>query len=182
MSQIINVNDNTDRVVLIGRQGENYVTQLIFDFTEWYNLLGEGILSLTLLRPKETIPYPIELTINDTFATWNISAMDTALTGVGKAQLVYIIDNQIKKSTIYTIRVLASLDDGTEVPDPYDSWLTNLQQIAYGVKENAEQSEQYEEQSKQYANQSKQYAEQAGLAFTFTDTGDGNILIVRGGN
>lgn len=160
MPQTINVSDTSLKTIPIGRQGENEVNQITFDFTDWYDLLGEGILTLTLVRPTENVPYPVTLTTEDTNAVWNVSTVDTAIEGIGKAQLLYLIGGKIKKSRIYNTKIFDSLEDG-EIPDPYESWLTELLQIASEVRTNADAVEQNTEDALLYKNSAQRGAESA---------------------
>lgn len=161
MPQTINVSDASLKTIPIGRQGENEVNQITFDFKDWYELIGDGTLQLLLIRPTESTPYPITLIEEDTNAVWNVSSTDTAIKGSGKAQLLYIINEKIKKSKVYNIEVFESLEEDTEQPDQYESWLADLLQAASDVQSKVSIAEQASEDALLYKNSAQRSAESA---------------------
>ena len=99
--------DTDDIPVLeIGVQNENAATAVVFDYTAWANNYGDGDIGLILLRKGDEDSYPATLVTSrgdneEYLATWNISAIDTAIRGRGQAQLSYFADTQVKKTVIF---------------------------------------------------------------------------------
>lgn len=174
MPQTINVSDASLKTIPIGRQGENEVNQITFDFKDWYELIGDGTLQLLLIRPTESTPYPITLIEEDTNAVWNVSSTDTAIRGSGKAQLLYIINEKIKKSRVYNIEVFESLEEDTEQPDQYESWLANLLQAASDVQSKVSIAEQASGDALLYKNSAQRSAESAETSATNASTSESN--------
>lgn len=114
--------DTDDIPVLeIGVQNENAATAVVFDYTAWANNYGDGDIGLILLRKGDEDSYPATLVTSrgdneEYLATWNISAIDTAIRGRGQAQLSYFADTQVKKTVIFRFIVKKSI--GTT--DPFD--------------------------------------------------------------
>lgn len=124
----INLDDITS--IVIGRVGENDAVSIQFDYSEWIAEFGTGTITMNFLRPTEDVPYPVSLTAEDGIATWLVSSIDTAISGVGQAQFVYTVDSVIKKSRVLSAIILKSIGMNGQVPDPYDAWLAEMQEIA----------------------------------------------------
>lgn len=123
----------------IGRVDENNVAQIIFDINGWIREWGRGTISLAVLRPGDTNPYPISIAIDENgLATWNITSVETLRKGELKIQLTYYVDNKRKKSNIYALYVNESLSAQGNTPDPYESWLEILQELTAETAANAE--------------------------------------------
>lgn len=109
--------------IVIGRSGENNVLSVEFDLTPWVEEYGTGQPFMHIRRHGDEMPYPVALEFSNNIATWLISNTDTAKTGYGKAQLVYMVDEKIKKTKVFRIYVDKSVCDVNYVPDPYEEYL-----------------------------------------------------------
>jgi len=118
--------------ISIGHKAEKGVEAIEFDLTAWVETYGSGTLTVIMRRWGDAIPYPIALEIDENNkATWTLSDIDTAKAGMAYAQLSYIVgDEVVKKSDIYTFRVMDSLTGEGEPPEAYESWLEHLQHLA----------------------------------------------------
>lgn len=118
--------------ISIGHKAEKGVQAIEFDLTAWVETYGSGTLTVIMRRWGDEIPYPIALEIGeDNKATWTLSDIDTAKAGMAYAQLNYIVgDEVVKKSDIYTFRVMDSLAGEGEPPEAYESWLEQLTHLA----------------------------------------------------
>ena len=134
----INVSSSKTSRINLGIQGENIVEHVIFNISEWITDYGSGVAYIYATRSEDTEPYPIalEMDLEAGTATWNVSAVDTAFKGEGKAQLVYVVDEdndndyaegEIKKTKVYATSVQTSIVSTTDVnPDAYETWLEVL--------------------------------------------------------
>ncbi len=120
------MNVNEVKNIAIGLVGENLVDTVNFDFSDWVSEFGTGTISLVLKRATDTQPYPVTLTVSGTTATWNVTVTDTQDKGYGIGQLVYIVGEQVKKSTIFRFFVGESITGTPNPPDPYDEWLQSV--------------------------------------------------------
>ena len=129
---VLNLNANSiyDRVIRIGYEGENIVTQIDFNLRMWIDEYGLGGAVLLVLRHGDTEAYPVPLVIEDGIASWVITKTDTAKVGRGAIQLKYVVGEKVKKSPIFDVSCLNALDDSDTVPDPYDSWLATLTDLS----------------------------------------------------
>lgn len=116
--------------IYLGYSGENAVSEVEVDYTDWIETYDTGVIALSIQRPGEDqYPYSVSLTVTDGVATWNVSSTDTQYKGWGKGQFAYYIDGAdepIKKSPIFSFYVKDSLETDGEVPDPYESWLDDV--------------------------------------------------------
>ena len=118
--------------ISIGHKAEKGVEAIEFDLTAWVETYGSGTATIVMKRWGDAIPYPIALEIDENNkATWTLSDIDTAKAGMAYAQLSYIVgDEVVKKSDIYTFRVMDSLTGEGEPPEAYESWLEHLTRLA----------------------------------------------------
>lgn len=126
----INPNIRYGSKIRIGFEGENAVSRVDFDMTSWMEKYGEGSLVLFVIRPRDTVPYPVSLSIVDGTATWNITSTDCAKHGSGAIQLKYTVGTVVKKSYIYETSCSDALDETDTVPDGYTSWLATLTDLS----------------------------------------------------
>ena len=125
--------------IVIGHRGENDVTQVVLDFSPWMQEFGSGVVSLYMKRPGDTAAYPVVLTTAAGSAAWTVSATDTNVQGLGVAEYVYTIDEQIKKSAVFQVFIDRDIGQPTgDPPDPYESWLEQLQALGAETQQNAQ--------------------------------------------
>ena len=188
---IIDVTSTKSFTINLGRQGENDITEIIFDYSGLAEEYGEGILSCIVQRRKGDDPYPALMTAVDHMATWNVSSADTAYAGTGKIQLSYVVDEQVKKSIIYKIKVEPSiLPTSEEPPEPIQNYLDQMVEIGTQVHEDAETvsgladdiTETAETAISTIETKEEQVLQDLTSLITFSDDGDGNITISIGGD
>lgn len=119
----------------IGRQGENNVTQVIFDFSALKTEFGSGTLSLSVKRPKEYVPYAQTMTVSGTNATWLVNETDTGNFGCGEIQLTYTVSGKVAKTVIYKYTVLRSIGADGEYPIPGQTWQEEMEDEIEGIKD-----------------------------------------------
>lgn len=127
----------------IGYVGENIVTEVAFDYSAWKEAYGDGVLALELKRYGDTYAYPVVIsTEGDSTSVWTIRDTDVAKNGRGQAQLQYVIGDAVKKSAIFVVDVERSLEETTDVPDPYEEWLDDIIRISAETAVNAQHAEE----------------------------------------
>ena len=173
----------------LGRRGENLAVKVEFDYSAWITEFGDGEFRLYNMRSADTEGYPVTVDIEGTNATWNVTSADTAYEGIGECQVVYVVDEVIKKSAVYRTRVLPSITENGEPPEPLQPWMDIITQAVSEVDEdatNARMSELNAEAYKNQAEQSKDLAQAAAYiavnavkdTITITDpNNDGNLVI-----
>lgn len=126
----------------IGYVGENIVTEIAFDYSAWKKKYGDGVLALELKRYGDEYAYPVVIsTEGDSTSVWTIRDTDVAKNGRGQAQLQYVIGDAVKKSAIFVVDVERSLEETTDVPDPYEEWLDDIIRISAETAVNAQHAE-----------------------------------------
>lgn len=118
------VNADQHGTLLLGRQGENQVTEVVFsvpaDLTdcEW---------QLNHRRATDSAAYPVPLQFRDGALVWVVTSGDTDIPGRGYAELTcYGSNGEILKSQLYATTVIKALTTGGTVPDPVQPWYESL--------------------------------------------------------
>ena len=163
MSKIsVDVSSARIPILQVGYQGENEVTDVLFDISSWITEFGEGVAQLRVKRPgnSEDESYILSLIITDGKAVWTVSETDTANKGNGKVQLSYLVGNVVKKAVIYPYKVGKSIVGADSPVDPFDSWIERSK--AWAIGETLD-DEYVPETDETYQNNAKYYAEQADI-------------------
>ena len=144
--------------------------QIQFDISDWVEAFGTGVPQLRVQRAGDTVPYPVVLDFADGIATWTVSNADTSVYGYGEIQLLYTVDDVLKKSAILRFLCNRSLVGDGPAPDPYDDWLEQLEQIAAETTEQADRAENEADRSGQEADRAGQEADRAEAAVQDAET------------
>ena len=127
----------------IGYRGENDRTEVRFDFSAWAEEFGApGAVELFVRRQGDTDAYPVALTIDGSEAVWTVSSVDTAAEGLGEAEFVWLLNGVVAKTAVWGTYVAPDIGQPTdEPPDPYESWMEALGEMAAGTLINAQRAE-----------------------------------------
>lgn len=114
-----------------------------FDLTAWQQRLGEGVFSVNLLRPGDTVPYAVaKVSIDDATATWTFDATDTAFSGYGKVFLSYAGDGFLEKTVDITVYIAKNCGPaGDTPPDPLENWYSRMLGAAARAQDAARRAE-----------------------------------------
>lgn len=115
-------------VIQIGVQGENIAEGVAFDISDWIEEYGLGIAYIYIRRNGDVDSYFKTLPIEDGKATWLFDDADTARNGEGKAQLLYVVDEVVKKTEVFVTTTAQSMENGPG-PSPYEDYLEEARQI-----------------------------------------------------
>lgn len=119
----------------VGQQGENAVTQVVFDFSALKTEFGTGTLSLSVQRPKEPTPYAQTITTDGTDATWTVTETDTGVAGCGEIQLTYTVNSKVAKTVVYRYTVYPSIGADGEYPIPGQTWQEEMEAEIADIKQ-----------------------------------------------
>lgn len=189
----IDVNKKLDTLEL-GAQGDNIVDAAVFDVTPWVESLGLGTAYIYHQRASDAAPYfkvlPITSSDGVYKATWTFDDADTAVAGEGRAQLVYVKGEYIKKTPTFVTLTSKSLGEASgDTPDPYQDLIAAARQILQSVIDQAVvastkagEAGQHESQAKVYRDAAESFAEDAATsaqtaANTFQIAGDASFSI-----
>lgn len=122
--RIVKAGANT--TINLGRQGENRATMVLFDLSPFIRDFGSGVAQLSVQLPDDAATYPAVIQQDGDTASWIVGSEWLVTAGAGKCQLLWFVNDQLAKSETYYTRVTASIGEGTEAPDPYENWLTDI--------------------------------------------------------
>ena len=119
-----------ENTIKLGRVGDNNATVVRFPVSDIISSFGSGG-EWTLLneRPKDTEAYEvpaIQLTVEDGYLLWVVSAYDVAESGIGQCQLMYSVTNIVKMSKRWRTQTKPSLVAGTP-PTPTGTQLFTVE-------------------------------------------------------
>lgn len=121
----ITVSDDYVPTINLGRQGENAVSQVIFDVSSLITDYGAGTGTVVVQRPGESTTYQHDDTVQSGDAvTWTISSADTELAGTGMVQLFWIVNNAIAKTITYQTYTEPALMNPTDAPVSEGGWIS----------------------------------------------------------
>lgn len=130
------------QALMLGRRGENEARQIVFDLTAWQELYGAGVAQLIHQRAGDAAPYPAILLQTDTLAIWTLFDADTAIEGEGKAELQYLVGDQLAKSCTWQTFTEASLGDPGDPPEPEKAWVDQVLQAGVTAQAAAQRAEE----------------------------------------
>ncbi|MBE6662271.1 MAG: hypothetical protein E7606_03190 [Ruminococcaceae bacterium] len=110
----------------LGRRGENFARQILFDLGPWREIYGEGHAELLAELPEQSHPYPCATVREDNLLIWKVSAADTSVAGKGKCELTYYVGDQLVKSAVFHTFIADSLAEPGDPPAPYTSWVNDV--------------------------------------------------------
>lgn len=132
----------------LGRRGENLATEVRFDFSAWAEEFGEGRVEIYARRCGDENAYPVYVTVEGQTAVWAPTATDTHVVGYGTAEFVWVAGETVVKSAVFGTFVEPDIGQPTDTPpDPYESWLDTLTELAADTEAAAQRAETAEEAS-----------------------------------
>lgn len=132
---------NNKSPILLGHQGENLATTVQFDIAAWVEEYGNGTVSL-LNQRKGEMPYPVTVAHEDSIVTWNITNVDTGISGTGWCELQYYVGDVLVKSDTWMTKVEKALGDAGDVPEPWEGFLDEVSELASDAQEAADRAEE----------------------------------------
>lgn len=128
-----------EKVVFVdlGMQDEKKVTNIPIDFSPWAEEFGEGAIEVVYDPPGNADAYTVFLDVEGHVATWNVKKTDLQTAGRGEMQVLYYVGDKLKRSVVWPTNVSRSLNSTGPAPDPYESWLESLQEMAAETLVNA---------------------------------------------
>lgn len=130
------------RGVTLGRVGENGVSRLVMDVSDWERAFPGGILALFMERPDHA---RYNAVVEQTNAGWVhvLNAADLEITGRGYIQMQWLAGTQVKRSQIVNTYVLSSMGSLDSPPSPPEQgYLEQMAAIGARAVSAAERAEQ----------------------------------------
>ena len=123
---ITTVTTDGGAILPIGRQLEHGVRQVWFDLSYLIENFGEGTATLVHQRNQDLAPYIVSTEQTNTNLMWTIDETDTAYEGFGRAEIRWVVNDDLAKTVIYKTNVQKSQTAQTEVPEPLESWYDTM--------------------------------------------------------
>lgn len=142
--------------LFLGKRGETGVVRVLFPLYEDFD-------EVVVLhkRANDEHPYAVPNMVTDNGIEWVVDLADTAVVGVGSAEVIYKKNGSVAKSVTYTTRVAESIDDGDYiVPTAAESWVQYVAELTAS----AQLAERGAEAAAEAARGSKDAAEAAAQA------------------
>lgn len=116
--------------IRLGVQGENIAQPVEIDMTSWAEAFPDAAFHILFKRNNETTPYPVLSEYEAPVLTWTPTATDTAVIGVGYAEVRAIDPDTglVKKSRIVPTSVENSVsgNDSEYIPEPMEGWANKV--------------------------------------------------------
>ena len=122
----IQVGKTVKHVIELGRQGENKARQIQFDLTQLIDTYGEGSATLVFQRYRDPAPYIVPTERDGNLLLWTVTKTDTAVAGLGRAEIRWSVDGTLAKTVIFKTGTVASLASDTVIPDRMQTWYDQL--------------------------------------------------------
>lgn len=110
------------RAILIGKQGENNATQVVFDLSDFIKTFGDGTAVLLYRRNSYKAPYPVAVERVGEELLWTVTAADTAISGMGEAELQWHVGDTLAKSQKFSTTVTRALPPAVNPTQPEKAW------------------------------------------------------------
>ena len=126
---VITINVNTALsdvpIMNLGRQGENGAREVVFDVSEMTDTYGSGTAVVVVQRRGDSAPYQHDDTVQSgSTVTWTVSNADTAVDGIGRVQLFWMVDEAVAKTVDYRFYVAPALGTPTDAPVTPGGWIS----------------------------------------------------------
>ena len=113
---------------MLGRAGEHGTRQIVFDCADALREYPNARIICAVLRPRDTTPYPAELTGAGDTRILTLTRTETYLPGLLKLELRAVDGERVLKSALYAGRITESLQgDGDKPGNPLSDVLNRLE-------------------------------------------------------
>ena len=113
---------------MLGRAGEHGTRQIVFDCADALREYPNARIICAVLRPRDTTPYPAELTATGDTRILTLTRTETYLPGLLKLELRAVDGERVLKSALYVGRITESLQgDGDKPGNPLSDALNRLE-------------------------------------------------------
>ncbi|MBQ0099045.1 MAG: hypothetical protein KBS91_00660, partial [Firmicutes bacterium] len=169
----INIDEFSSKLIEIGRQTENEVTQIKIDMSSWLETYPDMAFLVNVSRPTEDYSYPAVFQMEGNYILWTIFSSDTAIEGKGSVEIIGMEVDKKKLSAVARTCIIPCKqeDISEEPPDPFKPYYDDIIEAVDEVKdvkdkipeiiEAGEKAEQSAESASESANNAEEYAQQA---------------------
>lgn len=118
---------------VIGRLGENEARIVKFYVGDMQRDFPGCSFSVLNRRPNDSDAYPVNpsyCSVDGDYLLWTVMSGDLAKEGVGECEVVASVGTKIVKSEIYGTQILHALDGAGTPPEPWESWVQDVEGAA----------------------------------------------------
>lgn len=134
----MNIFAEQNKTLVLGRQGENFITSIEFPVKDWIKEFGEGTFSILHRRSADIYAYPVPTTRLGETLVWMVSESDVQFAGDGEAQVILTIDGKTAKSEIFKTHTLKSLNATDNPPQAWKAWVSEVLEARYICEQSVE--------------------------------------------
>lgn len=130
------INASPSRVIELGYEGENKVTQIKFRYNESWLEYGSGEFKIRVLRPGEKEAYNATTVVDDRekmLLIMTVTDIELSIKGSGEMQVVYTGADFVRKSPIYRYNVHRAIDE--PVAPPSGSIITEIVESLVDIRD-----------------------------------------------
>lgn len=132
------------QIIYAGKWAENEHRRVVFDISEYVSQYPDALYVLLMQRPYDENAYPVpseQIEISDGKLYWTLTSGDMAQKGRGKCEIVVQSDSIIAKDDVYSIYISEAIEYGSEPPEPWEGWVTQVAEDAERADTAAERAE-----------------------------------------
>ena len=159
--------DTSRETLYLGYRGESLAAEAVFSVYDWLQEYGTGgVFLLVVRRPGEDVSYRATITTDEDegTVTWVLTDIDTALMGVGRAQLEYYVGTVLVKAASWRTLISEAVVDNDA-----ETWAETVDETARAIAAQLSLSAQEIEAIKDDAEAAAAAAEESETyARTFT--------------
>lgn len=130
----VSLREITTQIILIGLEGEQNSSQIIFDCSELLSDYPDATVSMAIKPPQGNI-YPKAVEKVGNTVVWTISSSDCAIPGDGEYQLSFTDGTAIVKTFRGLFTVYDSLIGNGTAPDPVTDWIEDANAVLESLNE-----------------------------------------------
>lgn len=142
---MIIVDANLKKPIKIGKLGENEARMIRFPVGDILKEFPGVSFSLLNKRPNDPDAYPVpseNYVVDGNYLLWTVTSGDVAQKGNGECEIVASKDGEIVKDEIYCTETERALDGSGTPPDPWQSWVEDVEEAAEDAENAAQRAEE----------------------------------------
>ena len=150
-------------LLILGKQGENEVTSITIDLQTFADQYGIGRVEAIHENANGYI-YPVDISQEGNNITWIVTDGDTSVSGYGRVEIRWYVDENLAKSKFIDTYVSPSIDAPQDPPEPAQNWVDKVLKAAEEVKDAYANIPKYEGDYTVTPKTTQQEMETEGLA------------------
>lgn len=119
--------------ISLGRIGENETRVVRFNISDIVVNFPEAEFTLLNRRPNDVYAYPVSsqyISVEGGTLYWTIQSGDLTVDGIGECEIKAEQNGKIVKTVIWMTCVLRALDGSADPPQPWESWVEQVEDAA----------------------------------------------------